>query len=500
MESKKFKDGIVLDIIGDSGPFSTVGKSIGYRIRVNGEHYLIDCGAPVFSLLGEEGLKKTKGIFATHSHEDHRRWFTDIALFKFYNPRITNKLHLITEEIIHEEFHKNSRGALERSLSADSRRVVELPYNLFVDSTQIGPSRNYRIVQHTRKDNSRMWVVVDNRDREISHKKAKIVINPLANRPRLLFKDPVNGLWIEPETFYSYKNNVFYSKDKHPFVDKKAGLEIQALKSITWHGPPTISMRIKTALQELIATSDTMYNPAIWEEIATQRHKQNIKMSRKQFDTSSILYGNINDMIEQVWGIDRYEEAINIYEENVLFLHDVASKNSVVHTDYDQIEKLGKKALLTHSPDEFTSELLIVRPSKSYLLKDNIVYDIVHGKSRENYADIYIKKFTETFVGFRNPRGAFTAYRKKNGDLGYCKTGSRYAGKRIMRFDMYQDIKGEYYPVISNGTIVKYITGPKGNVIRTTFGNRVSSKRVNDIRARVEMKYTRSKKTNKGSS
>ena len=205
-------------------------------------------------------------------------------------------------------------------------------------------------------------------------------------------------------------------------------------------------------------------------------------------------------MIEQVWSMGRYEEAMRIYDEDVLFLHDVASKNSVVHTDYDQIEKLGKKAMLTHSPDEFTSQLLIVRPTKSYLLKDNTVYDIVRNRIKRNHADIYIKKFTETFVGFRNPRGPYTAFRKKNGDLGYCKTGRKYEGERIMRFDMFQDIKGEYYPVLNGRTAGKYITAPDGKVISTVFGNRVSCRTAKDIRDKVETKYCKPQKKNKGSS
>ena len=40
--------GIRVDVIGDSGPFSEIGKSIGYRISYRGNKYLLDCGAPLF--------------------------------------------------------------------------------------------------------------------------------------------------------------------------------------------------------------------------------------------------------------------------------------------------------------------------------------------------------------------------------------------------------------------------------------------------------------------
>jgi len=122
-----------------------MGESSGYMINVNDSVYLLECGSPIFPFLGYKGIANIKGIFGTHSHEDHKRWFTDIVLFTFYNPLLKHKLRLISSEIVLEEFAKNSKGALERSLSLDSKRIIDIPYNLMVEERIIGPRSKYSI-------------------------------------------------------------------------------------------------------------------------------------------------------------------------------------------------------------------------------------------------------------------------------------------------------------------------------------------------------------------
>ena len=130
---------IIFDVIGNMAPFSLMGESSAYMVTVNGCSYLLECGSPIFSNLGYEGIAKIKGIFATHSHEDHKRWFTDIVLFTFYNPLLKHKVKLISSEIILEEFAKNSKAALERSLSLDSKRVIDLPYERSIGPRNSNP-------------------------------------------------------------------------------------------------------------------------------------------------------------------------------------------------------------------------------------------------------------------------------------------------------------------------------------------------------------------------
>ena len=114
------KDDIVIDVMGNTSPFSLMGESSGYLVTVNDRSYLLECGTPVFPPLGYSGIARIKGIFATHSHEDHKRWFTDIVLFTYYNPRVKGKARLISAEPVLEEYAKNSKAALESIHTAKS--------------------------------------------------------------------------------------------------------------------------------------------------------------------------------------------------------------------------------------------------------------------------------------------------------------------------------------------------------------------------------------------
>lgn len=111
------ENSITLKILGDYGPFSREGKSIGYRVDIGQTSYLVDCGAPLFRQIGGHGLKEIKGLVLTHCHADHKRWFTDLALFHMYAPDIPRKLSLLTSEVINDELKYSSAPALGSSLS-----------------------------------------------------------------------------------------------------------------------------------------------------------------------------------------------------------------------------------------------------------------------------------------------------------------------------------------------------------------------------------------------
>ncbi len=143
------KSDIILDVIGNTTAFSLVGESSGYLITVNGHRYLLECGAQIFPALGYRGLDLIKGIFASHSHEDHRRWFTDIVLYNYYDSKSSRRVRLISAESVLEEYHKNSKGALERSLSPDSKQVIDVPYERMVEAVLLGPRSRYAIVLDT---------------------------------------------------------------------------------------------------------------------------------------------------------------------------------------------------------------------------------------------------------------------------------------------------------------------------------------------------------------
>lgn len=464
--------GIRIDIIGDSGPFSEVGKSIGYKINVRGSEYLIDCGAPPFQHLGLGGISQLKGLFATHSHEDHKRWFTDLALFKYYDePTHKRRLCLITTETIHEEFYKTSKAALERSLSLDSKRIIDVPYEDFVEPILIGPKSKYKIQYYfllpgeKRKD----CRIVDFRGRNVSPKKGKVFVNPKANRPRMLLRDEETDVWIEPEAYYSFKENAFYEEDQNVYVDEEAGLKVRAIKSSAWHGLPNVSLEITTDKERLFFSSDTAYDLELWRELANRRHPQRLGMSRQKFEKSSIIYGDINDYIEFVWSKKRHKEALAAYEKG-LIIHDVAGKKSVVHTDYEKIATLPlERLVLTHAPDRFVSICPLVRPGKSYRIIEDEIFEEVNGYLYRLEADVYAKDMLDSFVGFRSDEGCYQVERQKDGLLKIMSRGTSAEGEIIMNVDFYRDINGDYYPIL-DAPDQNYNLRPDGKVEKVVYG------------------------------
>ena len=93
---KNIKKSIDVWVLGDFGPFSRTGKSIGYLAKPADDSFLVDCGAPLFDMLGGHEINAIDGLIVTHCHDDHKRWFTDLALFHLYAPDIDKKLFLLT--------------------------------------------------------------------------------------------------------------------------------------------------------------------------------------------------------------------------------------------------------------------------------------------------------------------------------------------------------------------------------------------------------------------
>jgi ribonuclease BN (tRNA processing enzyme) len=108
-------DGIIVKVLGDHGPFSRMGKSIGYQITIGQSNYLIDCGAPLFQHIGGHGLKNIKGLVVTHCHDDHKRWYSDLALFNKYAADISQlqRVVLLTEAVNEELMRASARRWIE---------------------------------------------------------------------------------------------------------------------------------------------------------------------------------------------------------------------------------------------------------------------------------------------------------------------------------------------------------------------------------------------------
>lgn len=448
------KDDIIIEIIGDAGPFSAMGRSIGYRIMNEKSSYLIDCGAPIFQILGFEDVKKIKGIIGTHSHEDHKRWFTDISLYMKYFPGINRKLNLLTDETIQEEFYKNSKAALERSLSIDSRKIIDIPYSEFINQILIGPRANYKI-QKIDEGKNYSFKIFNNKNECVAKNKAKIFINPKANRPRMLFYDESYKEWIEPESFYPFSNSMFYEKNKNIYKDDETDLSFEAVKSTAWHGVPTISIKVTSGTNEVLFTSDTCYDLSLWKNLYETKYNNVQNLNTKQFKDSSLIFGNINDYIERIWSKERYNKAMEYYKTKAI-IHDVAGLRSVVHTDYPNIKSIEcPNLLLTHTPDTFVSIYPLVHSGKKYILRKNKFYEIIDEKYYELNADAYCKKNGNYFLAYKSAKGKFNIIEYEN-ELLDIRQDIPNGSSLLFKADLYYDLTGQYFKINSFDEIKNY--------------------------------------------
>jgi len=476
---------IIFDVIGNTSPFSMMGESSGYMLTVNGSSYLLECGSPIFPSLGYKGIAEIKGIFATHSHEDHKRWFTDMVLFSYYNPVFKRKVRLISAEPILEEYAKNSKGALERSLSRDSKRVVDIPYESMVEEVQIGPRGKYFVNLRANGDGSFKYEIKDRQRNTIGPEKAKIIINPGANRPRLLYKDDESGEWVEPGSYYPFSSNTFYEENQNIYYDERAGFTVKAIKSSAWHGVPTIALKFMTEKNSLLFSADTVYRPSLWKQLYEEYRPQKFEtISREDFEKSSIIYGEINDFIERTWSRERYEVAISAYEGSVV-IHDVAKNSSIVHTDYADIAKAPIDDLMfTHNPDNLTAWRPILTPGKRLVLRDGNVYESVKGTLYPFDADVYVHHFSCDLVGYKSGIGAYKVI-EKAGLLGVVNAD--HPEKGLIRVDLYQDVAGEYFPPILDEPNKYYCLRQDGKVEEVTFDENSSiGQVVENIRGRIK--------------
>ncbi len=439
-------DGIVFKILGDHGPFSSIGKSIGYQIAIGQSNYLIDCGAPLFQQIGGHGLKNIDGLIITHCHDDHKRWYTDIALFNMYAADVSRRVSLLTSETLNEELMRASAPALDRSLSADSRSVIDIPYEDFVNFKMLGAGTRYKIASISEGNGRIRYCIHDENGGMVGPDRAKIVVNPKTNRLRMLFRDPDYKEWVEPENFYSFSSAAFYEKEQKIYRDKE-GFTVQAVKAPVWHGVPAIGVKIKTGTETLIFSSDTVHDAELWGQLYTEKKIQKLKMTRKEFESASVIYGDINDYIERQWSEERYVEAINTFH-NAVVVHDVAGRNSVVHTDYEKLKSsfLRKdKTLLTHSPDLMTSEWVLCNTGKTYKIKGDEFYEMVDGRLLEIDADVYHRDRGRYFVGYRNTKGKYRVC-EEGGLLSIAPDGDSNTGRTLYKIDLYEDISGKYFP------------------------------------------------------
>lgn len=443
-------DGITVHVLGDFGPFSRMGKSIGYQITIGQSSFLLDCGAPLFQQLGGHGLRSIDGLIVTHCHDDHKRWFTDLALFNMYALDVNRRVFFFTSEDIHNELIRASGPALDRSLSNDSKKIIDIAYEDYINYQIIGPRAKYRIVSVNEGRGKTGLYIKDREGSIVGPGMAKIIISNKTKRPRMLFKDPDCREWVEPESFYTFSSDVFYEGNKNIYKDKE-GFTIEAIKAPEWHGIPVIGIKIKTDEETLIFTSDTVNDVNLWKKLYTEKRTQRLNMPEKEFESAAVIYGDINDYIERVWSEERYREAVNAFNDAIV-IHDISSGDSVVHTDYKLLKKtlLRKdKVILTHAPDRITSEWALCDTEKSFKIKEGKFFEIVGNKLYPMNADIYYKEEGRYFVGYRNEQGRYTVY-EKDGFLSLSEEERPDLGSPLYTIDIYKDISGKYFPKLEN--------------------------------------------------
>lgn len=445
-------EGIIVDCLGDSGAFSRTGKSSGFRIMVGGSQYLVDCGASIFQRMSGHSIPEIKGILLTHAHDDHKRYFTDLALFKYYAPDVEGKITLITTIPIHQAVRNASLPVVSTSLSPDSRRVVDIPYEDFVDVVVIGPRAKYHIRESEGEGEEKRLRprVVDSEGRVVDPALAKVVIHPETNRGRILFRDPDSGRWVDPEIFYPSSATCFYHEDDNALVDP-AGVEISCVSSISWHGVPATGFRFRTENESLLITGDTIHNRELWRSLCEETRVQRLEMPRREFKRAHVIYGSIDNYIEQTWSRERYEEAVHAFEDSVV-IHEVAGRRSIVHTDYRLLKSASlsrDQLLLGHSPDIMVSEWVLCRQDRKYRIIGAEVFEEANASLYPFNADVYSRHYSEYFVGYKNPDGNHWVY-ERDGLLYISRGPDARMGELRYRVDLFQDINGEYYPALDS--------------------------------------------------
>ncbi len=437
-------------ILGDSGPFSRMGKSISYLLEIGASKLLIDCGAPMFQLIGGRALKDVRGLFVTHCHDDHKRWFTDMALFYRYAPDYPEPLRLLTTDDVQAELEQASGPALDISLSPDARRIVDLPVDDYYNRFPIGPRAKYRIVD-TRHSGGGVGVV-DASGEAVDPGLAKAVVSPATGRVRLLFRDPACGAWVEPIAYYAFSDPTFYETEPRLYTDPE-GFTVEAINAPVWHGLPTFGLRVRHGDETLIFPSDTNHDLDLWEALVADRRTPDHGMDPEAFAAAGVLTGDINEFVERTWSERRYDEALATFAEGVS-VHDVSGPRSVVHTGYDQLVRTAldpERTLLTHSPDRMTSGWVLSKVDKTFCIRDSRIHEVVGDIVWPMCADYYHKERGRYFVAFVDPDGTHVI-QELDGMLFLAGTPEAGRGEVICRARVYEDVAGQYLPLLDEAS------------------------------------------------
>ena len=440
-------NGIEILVLGDYGPFSEQGKSIGYQVFINGDSYLVDLGAPLFQQIGGAGISKINGAIITHCHDDHKRWFTDVALYFMYAPALRRRMKLLTTDTVAQQVKRSAGPSLNQSLDTASKLLVDIPYEDYVEHIPLGPRARYRIVHKDGLESGSSWLVVDTHGQELGPDRAKIVISTRTGKPRMLFCDPESNEWVEPESFYPFSSPVFYEADQRPLSGHDYTISI--INAPVWHGLPNFGVVFETGGERLILSSDTMHNLPLWQSLYQDRRTPAFDLTSRSFLEASLLNGDINDYIERAWSRQRYEEAIASFGDAAV-IHDITGRFGVVHTEYHHLSETvldPARTLLTHSPDTFcVTGWKLMRAGKRYRVQDNAFLERGHDDALWPLdADLYLKSGGRFFAGHRHPEGRFYLY-GKDGYHAVSDGPDTGKGTLLFRVNLFEDLNSIYLP------------------------------------------------------
>jgi len=442
--------GIAVKILGDSGPFSSMGKSIGYLLEVADQRLLIDCGSPLFVQVGGHGLRDIDGLIITHCHDDHKRWFSDLALYFKYTPGLGIPLPLLTTDEVLAELQVSTGPAINISLSFDSARVVDLGFDEFVAVTSIGPVASHRIIREDLGDGTTRLVAVDPDGQPADPGRAKIVISPKSGRARLLYVDPDSGRWVEPSNFYALGDPAFYLEGGRAY-GAPGHFTIEPINAPVWHGLPTFGLRVSTPDETLVFSSDTHHDTELWKRLTLPATPSRQGLSAQEFANAAVLYGDINEFIEQGWSERRLDTALTAFRDAVT-IHDVSAPGSVVHTDYNGLGRTTldpQRTLLTHSPDRFTSAWMLSNLEKTFRVVGGRFHEEVDGELWPLDGDFYHKQSGRFYVLYRDEQGTHSVYRD-DGMLSLHPAQDLVPGELVSRVRVYEDIAGRYLPFLDS--------------------------------------------------
>ena len=88
----------------------------------------------------------------------------------------------------------------------------------------------------------------------------------------------------------------------------------------------------------------------------------------------------------------------------------------------------------------------ILTSGKEIVCRDSQAYESVKGELYPFDADVYVHHFSSDLVGYKSEKSDYKVI-EKDGLLGIVKADSPEQG--LMRVDLFQDIGGAYFPIIS---------------------------------------------------